>query len=169
MNKVQSYAKMELGLSISNFEAYIGDDMGLTIEAHDSIYTNLKVWQTTSISLKVQYIISINLKCERLKIEWSSRGRRSSIMESLICIFCKRLKTFVCHFIVCVLFGLFFFFMIKTMKLMCKLCKVWNASFAIIIHCCLSSFTVDKASRELKKVWYNSTLPIEILHWKNIY
>jgi hypothetical protein len=34
---------MELSLSISNFEACIGDDMGLIIEAHDSICTNLKV------------------------------------------------------------------------------------------------------------------------------
>jgi len=43
LNKVQGYVEMELGLSMSNFEADIGDDMGLTIEAHDSICTNLKV------------------------------------------------------------------------------------------------------------------------------
>jgi hypothetical protein len=60
LDKVQGYAEMELGLSILNFEAYIGDDIELTIEAHDSICTNLKVRQATSISLKVQYITSIN-------------------------------------------------------------------------------------------------------------
>jgi hypothetical protein len=107
----------------------------------------LKVRQANSISLKVQYIARINLKCERLKIEWSSRARRSSNVESLVCIFCKKPKKIVCHFIVLVLFGIFFFFMIKTMKLTCKLCKVWNASFAITINCCFSSFRVHKASR----------------------
>ncbi len=75
LDKVQGYVEMELGLSVSKFETYIGDNIELTIEAHDSIYTNLKVWQATSISLKMQYITSINLKCERLKIEWSSRGK----------------------------------------------------------------------------------------------
>jgi hypothetical protein len=156
-------------LSLPNFEAYIGDDIELTIEAHDSICTNLKVWQATSISLKVQYITSINLKCERLKIKWGSKGRRSSNVESLVCIFCQKPKKIVCYFIVCVLFGIFFFFMIKTMKLTCKLCKVWNASFAITINCYFSSIIVHKASQNLKKVCCDSTLPMEILQQKNIY
>jgi hypothetical protein len=43
LNKVQGYVEMELGLSVSKFETYIGDNIELTIEAHDSIYTNLKV------------------------------------------------------------------------------------------------------------------------------
>jgi hypothetical protein len=43
LDKVQGYVEMELGLSLPNFEAYIGDDIELTIEAHDSICTNLKV------------------------------------------------------------------------------------------------------------------------------
>jgi hypothetical protein len=66
------------------------------------------------------------------------------------------ISLFVCYL------GFFFFFTIKTMKLTCKLCKVWNVSFAITINCCFSSFKVHKHHEIEKK----RSVAILLCPWK---